>query len=68
MKECKDCNFAEWDRTKSGRLHPSGDGRCTKIIKMPKLPQSFYYTVHPNIGGGHINRRETFKDHCIYYK
>ena len=26
---CQRCKFAEWDRTISGRLSPTGMGRCT---------------------------------------
>lgn len=26
---CEGCRWAEWSRTAAGRLHPSGDGRCT---------------------------------------
>jgi len=26
---CLDCKFADWNRTANGRLHPSGDGRCS---------------------------------------
>lgn len=26
MKNCINCKYAEWSRTESGRLHPSGDG------------------------------------------
>lgn len=25
---CEQCKYAEWKRTKNGRLHPSGQGRC----------------------------------------
>ena len=26
---CINCRFAEWEKTKAGRLHPLGYGRCT---------------------------------------
>lgn len=70
MKSCNDCIFADWKRTASGRLHPSGDGRCKKVIKIPELPQSFYWLGmrdSPRPDGGYINRREELKDHCVYY-
>jgi transcriptional regulator NrdR family protein len=28
MKNCTECVHANWLRTKSGRLHPSGEGKC----------------------------------------
>jgi hypothetical protein len=33
------------------------------------LPQAFYWIgrSHPHPCGGHINRREELKDHCVYY-
>lgn len=40
--QCKDCRFADWETTKTGRLSPTGKGRCTwsKIIRVP--PQNRY--------------------------
>lgn len=34
--KCIDCQFAEWNRTSLGALHPNGQGKCTwdKVIKM----------------------------------
>ena len=29
MKNCNGCRYAEWEKTKAGRLHPSGDEKCT---------------------------------------
>ena len=29
MRICLDCKFANWNRTSNGRLHPSGEGRCS---------------------------------------
>ena len=70
MKSCNGCIFADWQTTAIGRLHPSGEGRCRKIISLPQLPQAFYYpgsaaSMQPL--GGYINRREEHKDHCVYY-
>lgn len=69
MKTCTGCTWAVWKRTESGRLHPSGEGRCTAPIKIPLLPAAFYWITPPNPCGGFIRRRNTeFKDHCPYYK
>lgn len=74
MKNCTKCKYAKWDRTKTGRLHPSGDGRCEYPYKMLELPASFYwvgpmssrgYIYKPS--GGSINRQEELAHHCIYY-
>ena len=68
MKNCTECVHANWQRTESGRLHPSGEGRCGKKIELPQLPQAFYWTFEPNFCGGYINRREELKDHCCYWQ
>jgi hypothetical protein len=67
MKNCTHCVHADWKRTAAGKLHPSGDGRCTKVVKLPKLPEAFYFTTEPRITGGIINRREEFKEDCVYF-
>ena len=69
MKTCNGCKYAEWHKTKGGRLHPSGDGRCTFPWKMPPLPACKYFIggVMAPVGGS-INRKEEFKDHCTYYQ
>jgi len=68
MKTCKGCKYAKWDRTKTGRLHPSGDGKCTFIVKPSPLPNAFYYVQSPFICGGHISRnRDPYRNHCPYY-
>jgi len=69
MKTCKGCKYAEWDRTKTGRLSPTGDGKCKYKYKIPKLPASRYWIggdPYPN--GGFINRKEELKEHCIYWQ
>ena len=69
MKNCTNCRHAEWDRTKKGRLHPNGKGRCKYPYKLPKLPASMFWAwdkVTPL--GGEINRREQLKTHCPYYE
>jgi hypothetical protein len=67
VKSCNGCAFAEWKRTATGRLHPSGEGRCKKVIKIPELPQAFYWLDAPSLCGGYINRREELKHHCVYF-
>jgi len=70
MKSCNGCKFANWYKTASGRMHPSGDGRCTYEVKIPPLPASKYWSWNrkgPDINGGHINRREELLDHCVCY-
>lgn len=74
--ECDDCKYADWKRTSNGRLHPSGEGRCTVAKKVPIPPSArdlFFYlrNVIENgvltIEGGNIERGETLKDKCAYY-
>lgn len=69
MKNCMGCKYAEWNRTKTGALHPSGDGYCRYPWKLPPLPASLHWmgTAEPTPYGGCISRREEFKDHCPYY-
>lgn len=69
MKNCTDCKYANWNRTKSGKLHPSGDGKCIYPYKVPKLPESMYWIsqTNPTPAGGFINRREELKEHCVYF-
>lgn len=67
MKNCTDCIHADWLRTEKGRLHPSGEGKCTKEVKLPKLPASKYYIEFVAVGGGAINRREERKENCVYW-
>lgn len=70
MKNCLHCRYAEWDRTKSGKLHSSGDGQCKFIWTLPPLPSCKYWISfsQPKPNGGRINRKEELKDHCVYYE
>ena len=69
--DCTTCQHADWQRTKTGRLHPSGTGECLwDDWKEWKLPKAFWYisskqNVRP--GGGYINRRNPFTD-CPFYQ
>jgi hypothetical protein len=69
MKSCTGGKYARWQKTKAGRLHPSGDGECTFKVKIPQLPASMYWIgrTDPVPHGGHINRREDLEDHCVYF-
>lgn len=69
MKSCIKCKHADWKRTDSGRLHPSGDGRCKYEWTCKPLPASMCWIgrTTPKPSGGYINRREELKDHCTYY-
>ncbi len=70
MKTCLGCKYAEWKKNKDGRLHPSGDGKCTYSYIVPEPPKAFYFFSNyiPRPCGGHINRRgKEFNDHCIYW-
>jgi len=67
MKNCTHCKYADWQRTKSGALHPSGDGKCTFEYKVPVLPQSMYWLSDCIPYGGYISRKKELKDHCAYF-
>jgi hypothetical protein len=67
MRNCKGCKFANWDKTKTGKLSPTGDGKCTYEVKLPVLPASMYWSSAPHIYGGHIERHGEMKEHCAYY-
>ena len=69
MKNCLHCRYAEWDKTKTGRLSPTGDGTCTWKFKPTPLPASMYYIGGGSLlpRGGFINRKEELKEHCTYY-
>ncbi len=71
MKTCNGCKYAEWKRTANGRLHPSGDGRCTFTIVIPKLPNAFRWGTYSGQAykpcGGFIGRRDVYGDDCPMY-
>lgn len=68
MKDCTRCKWADWERTESGRLHQSGDGRCTKMVYFPQIPASYYWVgTVPKPSGGFINRRKSLRTHCPYW-
>ena len=69
MTVCDGCVYANWMRTKNGRLHPSKEGRCSRLIHHPidrRLPAAFYWIHYPNPSGGFILRGEKHKDKCVF--
>jgi hypothetical protein len=67
MKTCVGCKYAKWDRTKSGRLHPSGLGECLYEFKLPKIPVCIKSNAFSTVIKLSINRRRSNDDHCAYY-
>jgi hypothetical protein len=68
---CDDCVFANWARTANGRLHPSKQGRCTRLDRFPvdlRLPAAFRWSGFgpPNPNGGYIWRGELHKNYCAF--
>jgi hypothetical protein len=68
MKNCTHCEHANWKRTKTGALHPSGDGHCGFEVKLPVLPAAKYWSLRGFVAGGLINRRTELQQHCAHYK
>ena len=75
MKTCKGCKYAEWVRTANGRLHPSGDGKCTfKLPLSPLVPGAVLNSYYGReaikcwermLGQPlRINRKDEFLYHC----
>lgn len=67
MKRCVGCISADWLKTATGKLHPSGNGYCVKKIIIPPLPASMYWLSSPQPFGGLINRRRELNEHCPYF-
>jgi hypothetical protein len=68
MKRCLECKYAEWDKTITGGLHPSGNGKCKYNYCVPVLPQSMYWCGgDPKTSGGFISRKKELDDHCVYF-
>ena len=70
MRHCLKCKYAKWDRTKTGRLHPSGEGICTYPYKIPQLPASMYWVSgEPPIPcTAFIHRKKELDNHCPYWQ
>lgn len=60
---CTECKHAVWERTKAGRLHPSGDGECTFEVEV-RLPKAKYLIGGLALGGGLVNRRSDKWTEC----
>ena len=67
MKKCDDCKYAKWERDSAGRLHINKQGRCTFKIKMPVLPNAYYFMHKPLLAGGYIERGREHEKHCPCY-
>lgn len=63
---CANCALAQWETTKAGKLHPSGEGTCRWQMPQIKLPKSRYFLgwsgkmAQPS--GGYINRHQPYTD------
>ena len=70
MRSCIGCRYAEWDKDKAGRLHRSGDGKCTYKVYLPILPNSRYWPgfSNPSPSGGYIERKHVYKTDCPCYQ
>ena len=69
MKDCTHCKHAQWERTKAGRLHPSGYGMCglKNKIQLPPLPACMRWPLAKPFGG-RINRHEDLRTDCAFYE
>jgi hypothetical protein len=56
---CANCKFAEWDKTASGRLHPSGGGLCKWTVSIPFARHSVVYSIRSDIRGDRLVLRGT---------
>lgn len=65
--QCVECALAKWQRTAAGRLHPSGDGLCGWKMPEIRLPVSMYFFGNPKPYGGHINRRDQWRQ-CPFFR
>lgn len=68
MQRCFGCKHASWRRNAAGSLHPSGDGECTKEIKIPEPPACRRWLHEPEMSFPLINRKTELKRHCVYFE
>lgn len=57
---CLSCRLAEWSKTETGRLRPSGDGRCKWVPPHIPTPAAWAWNFgkgQPKPSWGWINRR-----------
>ena len=67
MRNCKGCKYAVWHKTKTGRISPTGYGKCSYEYKVPPLPASMHWLGVPQPVGGYIDRHGELQVHCTYY-
>lgn len=71
---CLTCKYAEWNRTKAGRIHPSGDGWCRAPIPDFQIPAAFHWRGdhlgYKPYSGGQIERRPMWMVHaeCSFHE
>lgn len=54
---CLGCKYADWRRNADGKLHKSGEGRCTAPFSLKlDIPAAFYELQQTRIGGGFVHR------------
>ena len=70
--QCMTCQFANWRKTASGKMHPTGEGKCTYALSEMIIPASYYWIGFrekgPMPSGGRIDRRAPFSRRCPTYK
>ena len=59
--KCTECKLAEWDRTKDGRLSPSGDGRCTWEKTFRVAASTRLISKDARFFGGYICRKRDYE-------
>jgi len=67
--QCITCVYASWEKTKNGRLSPTGSGRC--LWDRPcVIPASMYFFGKAELKpmGGYINRHEKLKESCLCWE
>ena len=62
--KCMRCKFAEWERTKAGRLHPNQKGRCTwsTTVQIPPSVNGHIWRVRDVRDGRKIVGGNIFRD------
>ena len=63
MNWCRDCKYALWQKTASGRRHPKGEGQCGYTPKLPTLPSAFHWFMGREPGWSHpwINWKKPYE-------
>lgn len=67
MKNCNGCKWAEWDKPKSGSLHPDGQGYCRYPVKIPDLPNGVEWASINYYHTG-ISKNKDFDKDCKFYE